>query len=122
VTLPGIVASILPPRWRMLTRANASHFAKKNPAIAVVPAKSLDFQLVQSGIELAWGLIKLADGLKAEKRERDARVAVQRAIGTLLKAERHVDELVGPEGAAASSSLQLLRECLQPRELADFPS
>jgi hypothetical protein len=106
----------------MLTRANASHFAKKNPAIAVVPAKSLDFQLVQSGIELAWGLIKLADGLKAEKRERDARVAVQRAIGTLLKAERHVDELVGPEGAAASSSLQLLRECLQPRELADFPS
>jgi hypothetical protein len=76
------------------------------------PSKSLSFQLVQSEIDLTWCLLNLADGLKAENRERDAGEAIRRPTCTLLKAERYARDLAGPESLAASSSLRILKDVI----------
>jgi hypothetical protein len=95
-------------------RTNVRHFAKNNPAVSVVPAKSLNFQLVQSEIEFAWGLVELGGGLRAEKRDREAAEALKRARNAVLKGERYRRDLKGLESVSASSNLQLLREVIGP--------
>ncbi len=112
MTLSGIMASIFSPGWKWFLRAYASHSAKDNPAIVIVPGHSLNFQLVQSEIELGWGLVELGTALRAENRGRDAAEALERARSALLKGERYSRDLSGPESLAASSRLELLRNAI----------
>ncbi len=114
MTLPGITASILPARWTPVIRANVRKSAKDDQAVAMVPAKSLHLQLVQSQIELAWGLVELGDGLRAENKEREAEEALKRARIALVKAENYSRDLKGSEMVVATSSLQILRDAIGP--------
>lgn len=112
--LPGIIASILPVRRMLVLGKNVRESAKDNGAVVLVSAKSLNFQLVQSQIELAWGLVELGHALRAENRERDAAEALKRARIALVKAEKYARDLEGSEMVVATSGLQILRDAIGP--------
>ena len=104
---------MLPTRWPLFG-GRMYGISLNNPAVSVVPAKSLNFQLVQSEIEFAWGLVELGDRLRAEKRDGEAAEALKRARNAVLKGERYYRDLKGLESVSASSNLQLLREVIGP--------
>ena len=93
---------------------NVRESVKDNGAVVLVSAKSLNFQLVQSQIELAWGLVELRDGLMVENREREAAEALKRVRIALVKAEKYARDLEGSEIVVAASGLRVLRDAIGP--------
>jgi len=106
-----IISSIFALRSWLRVRTDVSQSA--NDPIAVAPTQSLNFQLVQSEIELAWGLVKLAQGLRAMDRDREASDVFNKARNALLQGEKYSRDLTGPESIAAVSLLQILREAIE---------
>ena len=103
------VASILSPPSPIFAGAVLN---PDNAASEVAPAKTLDFQLVQSEIDLTWSLLNLADWLKAGSKCLDADRVVLRAKRAMLKAETYAGDLKGPESLEASSNLRLLKHVI----------
>ncbi len=106
--LRTLISAIFGRRWRL--RAWAGKSQSNNDPSAVAPAQSLNFQLVRSQIELAWGLVKLGHGLRAENKGREAAEVLNKARNALVQGEKYSRELTGPESITAVSLLQILRE------------
>jgi hypothetical protein len=104
------VASILSPPLPLVAAVTVSN--PDNAASGVVPAKTLDFQLVQSEIDLTWSLLNLADWLTADSKCLDADRVIVRAKRALLKAETYAGDLKGLESSEASSNLRLLMDVI----------
>jgi hypothetical protein len=109
------ITSFLFPHWTLSTGAAVAN-ACGSKADLPAPARSLNFELVQSQIELTWGLVKLADGLKTLDRMSEAEKALETATSALLKAQSYADDLRGPESLAAFSNLRSARDVIAAME------
>jgi len=106
------VESIPAPLSLLFTGTTASDPVRDNSASEVVLAKTLNFELVQSEIDLTWSLLNLANGLEADSRYRDAGRVIQRVKCALQKAEIYAGDLEGPERSEASYRLRLLKDVI----------
>jgi hypothetical protein len=112
VTLSTTVASNVFLQRTLSTGARVASTVRSKADLDTLSAKSLNFQLVQSQIDLTWGLVKLVDGLRALNKIRDTEEAIGTAKSAFLKAENYAEDLVDPESLAVSSSLEHLRDVI----------